>query len=663
MEKQQAKSRIEKLKKLINHHRYLYHVLDKQEISDSALDSLKRELFNLEQKFPEFVTPDSPTQRVGGEPLKSFKKVKHPERMLSFNDGFSNEDLENWLERISKLLTEKEKKELDFYCELKIDGLAIELIYKKGFFEVGSTRGGGVIGEDITQNLKTIDAIPLVIENKKHIVVRGEVFITKKEFERINKLQKEKGLPVYANPRNIAAGSVRQLDPKITAQRKLDSFAYELLTEMGQKTHEEKHKILHQLGFKTNKHNKYCRNLEEVFAFREKWIKQRERLDYEIDGVVVIVNDNRIFEKLGVVGKAPRGAIAFKFPQSQVTTKVLDIKVQVGRTGAITPVAVLEPAQVSGITITRATLHNEDEIKRLGIKIGDTVVVGRAGDVIPDIVRVLTELRAGKEKNFRMPELCPSCQTKLIKPEGEALWRCPNPKCFARQRRNFYHFVSKSAFNIDGLGSKIIDKLLDEGLVQDPSDLFDLKEGDIAPLERFAEKSAENLINSIKRRKEIDLARFIYALGIRNIGEETAIDLAKKFGSLDRIKKAKFEDFDLISNIGPVVSKSIYDWFQNKNNLKFLEKLEKSVRIENYKLQAINYKLAGKTFVLTGGLESMTRDEAKERIRGLSGDVSSSVSSKTDYVVAGSEPGSKIDKAKKLGVKIITEKEFLGLIR
>ena len=686
MEKHQAKQRISKLKELINHHRYLYHVLDKQEISDAALDSLKKELFDLEQQYPEFITSDSPTQRVGGKPLKEFKKVKHSQRMLSFNDAFSEEDMRDWYERFIKLVPEKEKNKIDYYCELKIDGLAIELTYKNGIFNLGSTRGDGTIGEDVTQNLKTIEAIPLNLRSKEEtakelekeglneiaknllkkglddLAVRGEAFITKKDFEKINKLQKQKGLPLYANPRNIAAGSIRQLDPKVTASRHLNSFAYELLTDFGQKNHEEKHIILKALGFKTNKNNRHCKNLEEVFRFREHWKKEREKLDYEIDGTVVIINDDDIFEKLGVVGKAPRGAIAYKFPQAQSTTKVLDIKIQVGRTGAITPVAILEPVQVTGITISRATLHNEDEIKRLGLKIGDTVIVGRAGDVIPDIIKVLTELRTGHEKNFHMPEKCPACGTKLAKGEG-ALWRCPNPKCFARRRRNFYHFVSRPAFNMDGLGPKIIDKLMDEGLVENPSDLFDLKEGDIIPLERFAEKSAENLIKSIQEKKEISLPKFIYALGIRNVGEETAIDLAKNFGSLKKIESAELEDFDKIADIGPIVAKSIYEWFQDKDNLKFLHKLEGKIKIENEGRKAASGKLSGKTFVLTGTLQTMTRDEAKQKVRELSGDISESVSSKTDYVVVGLEPGSKYETAKKLGVKTISEKEFLKLIK
>jgi DNA ligase (NAD+) len=419
--------------------------------------------------------------------------------------------MEDWQARFMKLLIEKERQELispphqnskgisgsgGYYCELKIDGLAIELIYQNGIFETGSTRGDGSVGEDVTQNLKTVDAIPLQIrpieevvkelekeglteiakniEKKglKEIIARGEVFIDKKDFEEINKLQKQKGLPAFANPRNIAAGSIRQLDPKVTSKRHLNSFAYELLNNFGQQTHEEKHKILKALGFKTNKNNKYCKSLNEVLYFREYWIEKREKLDYEIDGVVVIINNDEILEKLGVVGKAPRGAIAYKFPQAEATTKVLDIKVQVGRTGAITPVAILEPVQVTGITITRATLHNEDEIRRLGLKIGDTVIVGLAGDVIPNIIKVLPELRTGHEKNFKMPEKCPSCGTKLMKTETEVLLRCPNKNCFAQKRRNFYHFVSRTAFNIDGLGPKIIDRLLDEGLAQTPADLF-----------------------------------------------------------------------------------------------------------------------------------------------------------------------------------------------
>ena len=671
MIKQQAHQRIKKLRKLINHHRYLYHVLDRQEISDSALDSLKKELFDLEQEFPEFITPDSPTQRIGGKPLEKFKKARHPKPMLSFNDAFSEKDMEDWLERISKLLTRREASEIGFYCELKIDGLAIELIYQNEILKTGSTRGNGIIGEDITQNLKTIEAIPLRIatEDKKEpssflkgtrflsrlVVARGEVFIPKKEFEKFKK--------TYANPRNLAAGSIRQLDPKITASRHLDSFAYDLMTNSGVKTHEEKHQILKKFGFKTNPYNKYCKDLTEVFKFHKKIQKIRKKIPYEIDGIVVIINSNKIFEKLGVVGKAPRGAIAFKFPGEQTTTVVEDIKVQIGRTGALTPVAYLKPVQVGGVTISRATLHNEDEIKRLGVKIGDTVIVSRAGDVIPDIIKVLLGLRTGKEKEFKMPKLCPVCGSKIIRPKGKAVSRCLNPNCFAQRRECFCHFISKRAFDIKDLGPKIVGQLMEEGLVSDPADLFELKEGDLLSLERFAEKSAENLIKSIQNRKEITLPRFIYALGIRNVGEETALDLAEHFEGLKKLQKASSEGLENIKDIGPVAAKSIYDWFRQKKNIEFLRKLRRVIRIMNYELRIKNKKLKDLNFVLTGSLETITRDEAKERIRDLGGEISESVSEKTDFIIVGREPGSKYDKAKKLGIKTINEKEFLKMTK
>jgi len=688
MKKAEAKKRIEKLKELINYHRYLYHVLDRQEISEAALDSLKKELFDLEQKFPEFITPDSPTQRVGGKPLEKFEKVKHPQPMLSLNDAFSEKDMEDWLERISKLLTLEERKKIDFYCEPKLDGLAIELIYENSVLKTGSTRGDGLIGEDVTQNLKTIEAIPLKLREIEEVVkelekeelkeiaqniekkglgkvvVRGETIITKKEFEKVNREQEKMGLLTYANPRNLAAGSIRQLDPKITSKRHLDSNCYELITDFGQKTHEEKHKILKTLGFKTNnKYSKYCKNLNEVFEFHKITQKLREKFPYEIDGITVIVNNNKIFEKLGVVGKAPRGQIAFKFPLKQATTIIEDIKVQVGRTGSLTPVAILKPVEVGGVTISRATLHNEDEIKRLGVKIGDTVIVGRAGDVIPDVISVLPELRTGREREFKMPKKCPVCKTKVIKPKGEVVSRCPNPKCPAKERRYFYHFISKGAFDIVGLGPKIVERLIDEGLISDPADLFKLEAGDLLPLERFAEKSAQNLIEAIQLKKKITFPKLIYALGIRNVGEETAQDLAKYFGNLEKLKKASLEELQKIIDIGPVVAKSIYNWFSQRKNLEFLEKLKK-VGIEIIEEKKPRFQpLKGKTFVLTGALQTMAREEAKEKIRLFGGEVSESVSKKTDFVIFGEAPGSKYEKAKKLGVKTINEKEFLKILK
>jgi len=687
MDKNEAKQRIEKLKKLINYHRHLYHVLDRQEISEEALDSLKKEIFNLEQKFPELITSDSPTQRIGGVPLDKFEKIRHSERMLSFNDVFSQEEFSEWIERISRLLTKEEASIIDFFCELKIDGLAIELIYEKGILKQGSTRGDGIIGEDVTQNLKTIDAIPLRLQGKdiaikelekeglkslakningknfSAVVIRGEAFIPKKEFERLNKGQKRLKFPLYANPRNVAAGSIRQLDPKVTSSRKLDSFAYEVISDFGQKTHEEKHKILKALGFKTNQHNKYCKTVKEVFNFHDYWQKNREKLPYEIDGIVVIVNSVKIFEKLGIVGKTPRAAVAFKFPLRQSTTIVEDIKVHVGRTGAVTPIAWLKSVQIGGTTISRATLHNDDEIKRLGLKIGDTVIVGRAGDVIPDIIKVLPELRTGKEKDFKMPKICPSCDTKLIKPGTEIVWRCPNLKCLSRKKEYFYHFVSRSAFDIVGLGPKIIDRLLDGGLIQDPADIFALKKSDVLSLERFAEKSVENLITNIQSKKRIFLPRFIFALGIRNVGEETARSLAKFFGSIKNIKMANKEELEKITDIGPTVSRSIYLWFREKNNLKFLDKFKKSGIEVIPEKKSPHQPLRQKSFVLTGSLEKMTREEARERIRIFGGEMSESVSNNTDYLVTGKEPGLKFEKAKKLGIKIISEEELLKMIK
>jgi DNA ligase (NAD+) len=675
-----AKKRIEKLKETINHYRYLYHVLDKSEISDSALDSLKKELFDLEQLYPNLITPDSPTQRVGGKPLKEFAKVWHMAPMISLNDAFSKEDMEGWLKRNQNILNEK----TDFYCELKIDGLAIELVYEEGILKTASTRGDGLVGEDVTQNIRTIESIPLSLKRGptsqklgssfqevgplKSLVVRGEVFLSKKEFEKFKKN--------YANPRNLAAGSIRQLDPKITAMRKLDFFAYdivetdeirELFSQFQNQenssrisTHEEKHNLLKKLGFKTNPYNKYCKDFSAIFNYYSEIKNKRERIPYEIDGIVVIINSNSIFDRLGVAGKAPRGAIAFKFPGLEATTVVEDIKVQVGRTGVLTPVAYLKPVSVSGATVSRATLHNKDEIKRLDLKIGDTVVVSRAGDVIPDIIRVLKEMRNGAEREFLMPELCPACGKKIIK--EKIFYRCSNPNCFAQKKEFFYHFISRFAFNIDGLGPKIIDQLIENNLISDPSDLFELKEGDLLPLERFAEKSAKNIIDAIQAKKEITFPKFIYALGIRNVGEETAIDLADNFSNIKELSNASKQNLEIIRDIGPIVAKSIYGWFDDKKNKEFLEKLLRVVTIRNLKSRVRNLKFSGKVFVLTGAI-GIDRNEAKDMIRQAGGSVSESVSKKTNYVVAGENPGTKIDKARELGVKVLNEKEFLRLIR
>jgi DNA ligase (NAD+) len=706
MTKDQAKIRIEKLKKEINKYRYEYHVLDRSEISDSALDSLKKELFDLETQFPDLVTADSPTRRVAGKPLKEFKKVRHGERMTSFNDAFSEEDMRDWFTRLENYLGRPLGPAAPrghagtaplFYCELKIDGLAIELEYKNGVFIGGSTRGDGLIGEDVTQNLRTVEAIPLHIlppaEVEKNLrksglrpadydlaprslIVRGEVFLTKKEFARINKEAERKGDKVYANPRNVAAGSIRQLDPAITASRRLDSFQYEIVTDVGAKTHEEKHQVLAAMGFKTNPHNEHAGDLAEVFAFREKWgdHARREKVDYEYDGTVVLVNDNATFAAAGIIGKAPRAGVAYKFSPREATTIVEDIKVQVGRTGALTPVAVMRPVNVGGVTITHASLHNADEIGRLGLKIGDTVIVQRAGDVIPQIIKILPELRTGKEKAFKMPTRCPVDNSPVVR-EG-VIARCSSRQCAAQHREALYHFVARAAFNIEGLGPKIIDKFLDEGLISDAADIFELQKGDIAALERFGEKSAENIVNEVAEKKYVTLPRFLYALGILHVGEETAATLAKNFdlphaGGRIKIKDIartfatlSLEDLQKVQDIGPIVGKSIYDWFREKRSAELLARLEKAgVIVEAMPARsAASTRLAGVTFVITGSLESMDRESAKEKIRAQGGDASESVSKKTSYLVTGSEPGSKYDKAKALGVKVIDEKEFLKLL-
>lgn len=699
MDKQQARQRIEKLKEEINFYNYQYHVLDKPKVSDAIFDSLKNELKKIEQEFPDLITPDSPTQRVGDTPLKAFKKVRHDNPMLSLNDAFSEQEVKDWRQRyLDAIDNQPDPIANGYYCELKIDGLAIELIYQNGQFQIGATRGDGNTGEDVTQNLKTISSIPLKLLNEAliiknfemnglgqiaqtirknfpaEIIVRGEVFMNKKDFEKLNVKQGKSNTKTYANPRNVAAGSVRQLNPQITASRKLDFFAYSLMTNLGQTTHEQEHLILKALGFKINSHATPSKNLEEVFNYHDKIKQIRERLAYEIDGIVIIVNSEKDFQKAGMVGKKPRAALAYKFSPREATTKLINIQVQVGRTGALTPVAIMKPVEIGGITVSRATLHNFDEIQRLGTKIGDTVVINRAGDVIPQISSVIKELRDGSEKDFSMPKLCPICQSKIEKNENGVIYHCLNKKCFARSREGLDHFVSRLAFDIRGIGPKIIDKLLDENLIHDASDLFELTEGDLAILERFGEKSAKNIIDSIQSHKKIELNRFIYALGILHVGEETAVLLAQKISNSQStipninnltktIKEMTLEDLQEIPDIGPKVAQSIYDWFKNNNSIEFLKKLEKSgIEITMETAKKMKQKLKGLTFILTGGLEALSREDAKEKIRELGGKFTSSVSKTVNFVIAGTEPGSKYDKAEKLGLKIISEKEFLQML-
>ena len=670
MNREQVFQRIEKLRKIINHHRHLYHTFDKSEISDSLLDSLKHELYKLEQQYPEFITPDSPTQRIGGQPLKEFKKVKHKVLMLSIEDVFNEKELQDWENYLRRLNGGDEG--FEYFVEPKIDGIAVSLIYKNGIFIRGATRGDGRMGEEVTQNLKTIESIPLKLQNSPtELEVRGEVYIEKKAFEKFNQEQIKKALTSYSNPRNLAAGSIRQLDSKLAASRPLKFLAYNIITNLGQKNHSQEHQILSKFGFKVE-NGKVCQNLSEVIDFWKEMFQKREGLPFQIDGLVVTVNNNQLFQKLGVVGKSPRGIRALKFPSKEAITKILDIKVQIGRTGALTPIAILKPVEIGGTTITRVTLHNQDEIKRKDIRIGDTVIIARAGDVIPAVVRVLQELRTGKESPFKMPKECPICQKELMSYEKEKVLRCQNPKCFARQKRYFYYFVSLHAFNIDGLGPKIIDKLIEASLISDPADLFELKEGDLLFLNGFAEKSAQNLIKAIQSKKKISFSKFIYALGIRGVGTETANDLAERFENLENLKKANFKELEEIKDIGPKIAESIFNWFQEKNYLEFLRKLKKAgIKIRGQtplikrSLTPLSLTpLSRKTFVFTGTLNSITREEAKEKIRFLGGKISESISQKTDYLVVGNEPGSKLQKAQKFGIiKIINEQQFLNLIK
>lgn len=656
MTKAQAEKRINVLKKEINHHRYLYHVLDKQEISEAALDSLKHELFLLEQQYPDLITSDSPTQRVAGKALDKFQKVQHVTPMLSLNDTFSETEIIDWEKRLSKILPQEN---FDYYAEVKMDGLAVSLIYQNGIFVQGSTRGDGLIGEDVTLNLRTIESLPLKLNGvyPDNVEVRGEVYMTKKNFDELNKLENNK----FANPRNVAAGSIRQLDPKIVAARKLDFMAYDIPTELNLKTHQQVHEKLIELGFNSNKNNRYCKNLLAVQKFYQDIGKIRKKFDYWSDGTVINVNNNILFKKLGVIGKAPRAAIAYKYSAEQATTIVEDIQVQVGRTGALTPVAHLQPVSVAGSTVSRATLHNEDEIKRLDVRIGDTVIIQKAGDIIPDIVKVLENLRTSNLKKYVFPKKCPSCGASTERKKDEAAYYCTNKKCFAQEQEKTYHFVSKKAFNIDGLGPKIIDQLLNAGLIADVADIFSLNKENLLPLERFAEKSVDNILAAITNAKKITLSRFIYALGIRHIGEETARDLAKHFSSIEKIQQASLEKLNAIFEIGEVTATSIYKYFQDHKNQELIKKLLQQVYIIKEK-NTNNQKLKNKKFVLTGSLNTLTRDQAKEKIRDAGGEICSAVSKNVDYLVVGEDPGSKLAKAKKINIKILSEKDLLSLL-
>lgn len=669
MNKEEAEKRIEKLRKEIDENRYFYHVLDKPRVSDAVDDSLKHELAKLEEQFPELRTPDSPTQRVGGKPLDKFEKVIHKTPMLSLNDAFSKEELEKWEERLSKIVGEKNIKESEYYCELKMDGLAVTLTYRNGIFFKGATRGDGKVGEDVTNNLKTISSIPLKlrkVENfdlPEELEIRGEVYLSIKDFEKLNLRQEKEGGQVYANPRNIAAGSIRQLDPKVAANRNLKFMMYSIASDLGLEKHSEEHELASKLGFKTSDKNKICKDLDEVDKYIKAVDKIRENLPYQTDGVVVGVNDKKIFERLGVVGKAPRGQIAYKFAAQEATSIIIDIIVQVGRTGKLTPVALLDPTIVAGSTVSRATLHNEDEIKRKGIKIGDTVIIRKAGDVIPEVKEPIVRMRSGEEREFVMPKKCPICGSRVVKKDGQIDYYCADKNCLVRRLRQIRHFVSKGAFEIDGLGPKIIAKLVEEGLVSDVSDLFALKYEDLEPLERFAEKSAQNIIASINSSKNITLEKFIYALGIRHIGSQMATDLAKQFGSLDKFLTLTKDDLSRMYGVGEEVGESVFSYLSDEENLNVIKKLrELGVAISNYHSPVSVDKLNQQSFVVTGSLESMTRDEARKKIIQNGGTVQSSVTSKTNFLIVGEDPGSKLDQAKKYGTKIISERDFISMI-
>lgn len=668
MTKVETKKRIEQLKEVIGEHRFAYHVLDKATISDAALDSLKHELYKLEQEHPEFITPDSPTQRVGGKPLPKFEKVTHVRPMLSMEDVFTREEFEDWVFRIQKLSTSPPLHLPTFFCMPKLDGLAVSLVYKDGLLATAATRGDGKVGEDVTQNVRTIESVPLKLRGLKRlkglrgrIEVRGEIYFPVKEFEKFNRQMKKEGKPVYANPRNTAAGSIRQLDPTVTASRGLAFVAWNLDGDFGQKTIEEEWKMLEELGFRPAPESRLTSSIEEVKR-RWDWLQdKRDKLGYWIDGLVIRVNDNALFEKLGVVGKTPRGLVAWKFPAEEATTKIREIEWTVGRTGALTPVAVVEPTWVGGTTVQHASLHNIDEIERLDVRVGDTTVLYKAGDIIPKIKEVIAKLRPSGTHKTKPPMTCPVCGSKVERREDEVAIYCTNPKCFVQDREAILH--AARAFGIDGLGPQTIASLLENGLINSPADLFRLKPDDVLGLEGFADISANKLIEQIQAHKTISLPNFILALGIRNVGEQTAIDMANHFHSLDKLVDATLEELMEVEGIGDVVARSVREYFEEERHRKLVtEYVENGIVIQTQKTSIKKTQVTGKTFVVTGTLESLSRDEAKEAIRRAGGKVAGSVSKKTDFVVVGENPGSKFDEAKKLGVPTLSEKEFLAML-
>ncbi|HSE29454.1 MAG TPA: NAD-dependent DNA ligase LigA [Candidatus Saccharimonadales bacterium] len=671
MNKTQASDRIHKLRDLINEYRYEYHVNNRSIMSEAAADGLKHELAELEGEFPDLVTPDSPTQRVAGEPLPQFVSAEHKYPMLSLNDVFDQGEVSAWEARIQKLVP---GQKLEYFADIKMDGLACSLVYQNGILVRALTRGNGRVGEDVTANLRTLESVPLKLNKSAQTTtfeqgyteVRGEIVMYKSDFEALNEQRAKAGLPLFANPRNLAAGTVRQLDPKLVVGRPLKFRAWDLRRDDSSEvpTNEFCYEILAKLGFLVNDQAELVGSVTDVMKFAKKWEEKRLRLPFNTDGLVVKVNDRAVFEKLGVVGKAPRGAVAYKYPAEQATTKVKDIFVSIGRTGAATPVAVLEPVVVAGSTVQMATLHNEGEVKRKDVRVGDTVIIHKAGDIIPEVVEVLKTLRTGKEQPFEMPKKCPECGSDLKKEDAEAVWRCLNYACPARVHNQIQHYTSKSALDIEGMGEKNVLALLDANLIRDPADLYTLTKDQLLKLDRFAEISASKLIDAIAVKKHPSLSHFIYALGIRHVGAQTAVDLSNKFGNLDSLSSATIDELRQVEGVGEVVAESIMTWFASAQNQQLLAKFA-NAGVEPMEVKRVNGgKLQGLGFVVSGTLETMEREQAGDKIRQLGGTFQSSVGKNTDYLVLGENPGaSKVAKAEKLGTRIIDEKMLLKMLQ
>ena len=667
-----ADKKIESLRERIRHHEYLYYVLDQPEISDADFDKLMRELKDLEAEHPELLTADSPTQRVGGKPREGFVKVRHSSPMLSLDNTYSEEELRDWERRVHEL---SGRKDVDYVCELKLDGMSLALIYEDGKLVRGITRGDGTIGEDVTLNVRTVRSVPLSIAKEKlkkaglpaDFEIRGELLMPLAAFKRMNDERESKGLSLFANPRNATAGTVRQLESRVTAERRLDYFSYMLLRDG--RTYFDRHSktldALEAAGFKVNPNRKLVHSMEEVWAFIQQWAGKRESLAYEIDGIVVKVDRTALQDELGFTGKAPRWAIAYKYAARAGITKLEDIRVQVGRTGKLTPVAMLAPVLIGGTTVRNATLHNMDEIERLGVKIGDWVQVERGGDVIPKVAKVIDDKdhpRPTSLKEFEMPDKCPVCGTKVVQTEGEVDYRCVNANCPAKLRETILHFASRGVMNIDGMGDALVNQLTERGLVKNVADIYKLTKADLLSLERMGDKSAQNILNEIENSKILPLERVIYGLGIRMVGERTAQFLAEHFGSMEALEQAGVEELQNVNEVGPRIAESIVEFFGIAANRKLVEGLRQAGLTLSGQKKQRGTKLAGKTFVLTGTLVHFTRDEAKKMIEDAGGKVTGSVSKKTDYVVAGADAGSKLDKAKDLGVEVIDEKEMQQLL-